>query len=406
MHIFLGADAYLPRAGGSRVYYHNLYRRMHRECGQKITVFTKTVPGWEAFDAAESTPDFQIIRRGTPLQSWRYHHIQDLFRPFLQTMSLLRSTRPDILHVGDLYPQGLIALSAKRLLGLRYIAFCHGEEVTQMQLHRSERRLRDLIYQHADRVVCASAFAKKTLLGTGISEQNIDHITPGVDCERFRPGSPAREVVERFSLCGKLVILTVARLIPRKGHRRVMEAIATLAETIPNICYLIAGTGSEELSLRSFARELGISHLVHFAGYVPEEQLLDYYRACDVMVMPNSEEADSGDIEGFGMVFLEASAVGKPVIAGRSGGAAEPVLHGRTGFLVDPHVPQELTAVLGQLLSNPRLRYELGSQGGERARSEFDWSSRARRLCETSEAVVRRKPTRSGHVPALSMEKG
>ncbi|MDQ2841506.1 MAG: glycosyltransferase family 4 protein [Acidobacteriota bacterium] len=392
MHLCISFSArtrIFRRRGGSRVYYHNLYRRLDRECGQKITVLTKRVPGWEDFDRAEQAEGFRILRRDRPLESWKYYRVQELARPLLQTLTLLRSLRPDILHAGDLYPQGLIALLAKRFFGYRYIAYCHGEEVTQMERLRTEPRLRDLIYRHADRVICASAFAKKMLLGTGIAEGKIEHITPGVDAQRFEPGPPRREIVERFALSGKLVLLTVARLIPRKGHRRVMAAVATLAKKVPNICYLIAGTGPEEESLRAYARELGVAHLVQFAGYVPEEELLDYYRACDVMAMPNSEDVATGDIEGFGMVFLEANAAGKPVVAGRSGGAAEPVVEGRTGFLVEPNDPAELAGVLLRLACDRELRESLGRQGAERARMEFDWSTRAKRLCECSEEVLR-----------------
>ena len=133
--------------------------------------------------------------------------------------------------------------------------------------------------------------------------------------------------------------------------------------------------------------ELGLTGLVKFAGYVPEKQLPDVYGLCDVFVMPNRE--DNGDMEGFGMVFAEASACGKPVVAGRSGGTADSVVDGVTGFLVDPHDCEGLAASLRRLLSSPDLRHRLGAAGMSRARLEFDWASRARRLQAINDAVVR-----------------
>jgi phosphatidylinositol alpha-1,6-mannosyltransferase len=163
--------------------------------------------------------------------------------------------------------------------------------------------------------------------------------------------------------------------------------------------YLIVGTGPDEPRLRGLAAELGIGAAVTFAGYVSEDRLPDLYNLCDLFVMPNREEA-GGDIEGFGMIFLEASAAGKPVVGGRSGGTADAIVHGVTGFLVDPEDVDELAATLQLLLANADLRETLGRAGRHRARSEFGWGSRAAMLREVSRAVVDR--ARRGVAPAAA----
>src|SRR2546423_758845 len=137
----------------------------------------------------------------------------------------------------------------------------------------------------------------------------IRTISPGVDCVRFQPNPPPRDLIERHGLQGKKVILTVGRLVPRKGHRMVLAAMRKLLPVMPDLVYVIVGTGSEQEALRNIAAEWNLTGSVRFAGYVKDADLPAYYNACDLYVMPNSEE--NGDLEGFGMVFTEANACGK-----------------------------------------------------------------------------------------------
>jgi phosphatidylinositol alpha-1,6-mannosyltransferase len=292
----------------------------------------------------------------------------------------------DLVQAGDLFPQGLIALSLKHLMGIPYVAFCHGEEVTITDRYRYHALLRDRIYFGADVVIGASDFAQCQLMRIGVPTERIRVIKPGVDWERFCPRPPSPELSRRFSLGDKRVLLTVSRLSPRKGHDLAIRAVAKIISEIPNLHYLIVGKGPEEIRLRELAGELGVTSHVSFVGYVPEEELSAYYNACDIFVMPNREE--NGDIEGFGIVFLEANAAGKPVVGGRSGGTYDSVLDRITGFLIDPNSVEELTATLRELLNSQCLRQQLGSAGLLRVRNEFSWSAGARRLREISNEVV------------------
>ena len=164
--------------------------------------------------------------------------------------------------------------------------------------------------------------------------------------------------------------------------------MAGILPELPDLHYLIVGKGPDEPRLRALTAELGIGAAVTFVGYVPDDQLPDFYNLCDLFVMPNRQEEEDGDIEGFGMIFMEASAAGKAVVGGRSGGTADAVQHGVTGFLVNPQDVDELTATLKLLLASVDLRQKLGLAGSRRARAEFGWQSRARMLREISEAIV------------------
>lgn len=172
------------------------------------------------------------------------------------------------------------------------------------------------------------------------------------------------------------VLLTVGRLVPRKGFDLVLQSVAHLRRDYPDVRYLIAGEGPGRARLEARARELGINSHVHLLGQVDELTKWAAYDLCDVFVMPN-RSLEGTDFEGFGIVFVEAALAGRPSIAGRSGGTTDAVIDEVTGLLVDSESPDELTAALRRLLGDPALRKRLGRAGEERARNQFSPSALA-----------------------------
>jgi phosphatidyl-myo-inositol dimannoside synthase len=394
MKILFMADSFLPHAGGSRVYYYNLYSHLVKLYPDCVTILTKKVPGWKEFDASASCESLRIIRRFQPLPNLQARNLPKIVFPL--TDALLRSLRgrTDLIHAGDLYPPGVICLALKQLLGIPFLAYCHGEDITLTERYRYQPAVRNLIYHRADAVVAACEFARQNLLRIGVQEDRIVKITPGVDCERFSPRPASEQLVRRYNLENRPVLMTVARLFPRKGHEMVLRTLARILPRIPDAVYVIVGKGPERARLEQLAAELNISQAVRFVGYVPEEDLADFYNLCDVFIMMNHEE-ENGDIEGFGMVFLEASATGKAVIGGRSGGTADSVVHGVTGFLVEPDDADGLAAKLSSVLENGDLRKRLGGAGLRRANAEFSWKTRAESLRELSRSIVERERMKS-----------
>jgi phosphatidylinositol alpha-1,6-mannosyltransferase len=298
--------------------------------------------------------------------------------------------RPDVIHSGDLYPQGVIAMTLKKTLGIPYVVYCHGEEIPQLDRFRFQPRVRDRIYKNGNAVIAASEFTRRNLLRLGVKNEFIHKITPGVDPSKFKPSVSSNALKKKYGLQGKVVVLTVARLVPRKGHRLSIQAFAKVCQEIPDAHYLIVGTGPEEPRLRQLVQEAGIGDRVTFMGYVAAEQLPEIYNLGDIMMMPNRQE-ENGDVEGFGIVFLEASAAGKPVIGGRSGGAVEAIIEGVTGYLVNPDDADELAGVLKRLLTDRELRDKLGNAGTAWIHSEFNWKTRAELLREINRRIVNRK---------------
>jgi phosphatidylinositol alpha-1,6-mannosyltransferase len=368
-------DVFLPHAGGSRMYYYHLYKGWAPD---QVTILTKRIPGWQEFDDRESNEYFHIIRRFKPLRNWKYAELPQALGPLAQAFFRVSTQPVDVLHCGDLFPAGVIAMCLKQVFGLPYIAYCYGEEITQTARQRFQPRIRNRIYRSADVVIACTEFSRRLLREIGVADERIRTITPGVECREFTPAPADPGLVARYALQNAFVLLTVARLVARKGHDMVMQAVARLRGEFPQVRYVIVGSGPEENGLRQLAAELGISDRVVFAGFVPQEQLANYYRLGDVMVMPNRVQAC--DLEGFGLTFLEANAVGKPVIGGRTGGAAEAVSEGVSGVLVDPTDIEQLTAAIRDFILHPRKAEAMGMAGLQRARLNFDWKVRAHEL--------------------------
>ncbi|MBU6175812.1 MAG: glycosyltransferase family 4 protein, partial [Planctomycetes bacterium] len=179
---------------------------------------------------------------------------------------------------------------------------------------------------------------------------------------------------------GRLVILTAGRLQKRKGHDVMLRAVAGLKERHPQLYYIIVGDGEERKSLEQMISAMDLSDHVHLAGEVDEEGLRNYYLWSDLFVLPN--RTIGKDVEGFGMVLLEAQACSKPVIAGDSGGTAETLLDGKTGIVVDCTEPQALIRAIDRLVNLPEKRLVMGAAARNWVQSHFDWENSARRLAK------------------------
>lgn len=388
MRVLLLTDSFLPHAGGSRIYYYNLFRGLSAYPDVAVNVLTKKVPGWQEFDNKSSTPTFVVQRRFEPLPNLRYSQLPKGIFPVSEALARTFQSSADIVFSGDLYPQGLAALLIKKLFGIPYVAFAHGEEITSMERLRFQWRFCHFIYRHADAVIANGSFAADRLVAMNVEPKRICKITPGIDPEAFKPLPRSRELSARHGCAGKFVIMTISRLVPRKGHAAVLKAISLLSSGVrSSIRYLIVGKGPEEERLRQLSNSLGLDSIVEFVGFVPDSQLNAYYNLCDAFVMPNREQQD-GDIEGFGMVFIEANAAGKPVIAGNSGGTKEAVVHNQTGFLVEPDNFEKLAETLLLLVQNPELCVRIGDAGRNRAVQQFNWRDRTQVLHELTMQLV------------------
>jgi phosphatidylinositol alpha-1,6-mannosyltransferase len=225
------------------------------------------------------------------------------------------------------------------------------------------------------------------LAALGVPESRILVVHPAVDADRFHPGVDGRRVRQRYAGDDDVMLLSVGRLQRRKGHDVAIRAVASLGAELPNLRYVIAGDGEERARLEQLVIDERVQDRVFFAGTIADDDLPAYYAACDVFLLPN--RVDAGDIEGFGIVFLEAAASGKPVIGGDSGGVPEAVERDVTGLLVDGASVDAVAAAIRHLATSHACRARLGRAGRARVQRAFSWQRAASTIADLQLRVAR-----------------
>lgn len=269
-------------------------------------------------------------------------------------------------------------------LDLPFVLIAHAKEVSS-RLGWVQRVRLGRVLRAAGSIACVSGYTQLELQQRlHVPEARTRVIHPGVDPERFQPRPPDEALLRRLGIASRPLLLTVARLVERKGHDQVIRALPRLAARYAGIRYVVCGSGEArvEARLRRLARDLGVADRMVWTGSLSDAEVVELYRACDVVVMASRTLERTGDAEGFGITFLEAAACEKPVVAGAEGGVGDAVLDGRTGFLVDPHNSMAIAAKIDRLLEDPELCARMGKAGRQRVLAEFTWPGVARRLLE------------------------
>ena len=294
---------------------------------------------------------------------------------------LFRSVRE--IHAGQLLTCGPVGYFLQRVFGLPCFLWLYGGEAGSNYTGSPFKRyLASFLLKRCTWLVTNSPTTTREFIDFGISRDRIIEIIPAVDTEQFTPGPKPERLLKKHGLEGKKLLVTVGRLVERKGHDLVLRTLSIM-KNHPELHYVIAGSGPDRERLESLAQELGVDERVTFLGRVDESELADCYRLSDIFVMPNRMIAGRPDsIEGFGMTFIEAGACERPVIGGRSGGALDAVEDGVTGYLIDPEKPRALEEKIVYLLDNPVIAKEMGKRGRERAVRDFTWKKRAGQLME------------------------
>jgi phosphatidylinositol alpha-1,6-mannosyltransferase len=371
----LVSEVFAPRVGGTATWFLEVYRRYPP--GEAV-VLTDYQPGDDVVDTRLPLPVHRVPMR---MADWGFLGLRSARQYVglaLAARKLIKAHRVASVHCGRVMPEGVVGYLLRRLTGVPYCIYAHGEEIGTAGASRQLTLLMRCAYGAARAVVANSDNTRRLLRAVGVSDSKIVVIRPGVDSHRFRPGGDGARVREKLGLDGHRVLLTVGRLQRRKGHDTVIRALPAVRASVPDVHYLIVGTGEEQVRLRELAVGTGVGDAVRFAGHVPEEGLPAYYQACDVFVLPNREEANR-DVEGFGIVFLEASASGKPIVAGRSGGAGEAVVDGETGVLVDGDDVDAVARATTSVLQDPGRSAHMGPRGRARVLESFGWDAIARR---------------------------
>jgi phosphatidylinositol alpha-1,6-mannosyltransferase len=366
MRLVLVTQDFPPARGGIQTWALEIARRLSSRCEQ-LAVIAPAADGREVEDAALG---FRVIRTGTS------NTLVLASAPVLARLA----TREGFDHT--LHAQWSTAPAARVLRRFgkirRVTIAAHGRElllepwarVGAAQRGYDHVRRRELAA--ADCVLAGSRYTAELARGLGAEPARVLVTRYGTDPERFRPRDAA-ELRARLELGARPVLLTIARLVPRKGIDSVLGALAEVRRTIPDVVYVIAGDGPDRPRLEGLARSAGLETSVRFAGSIADDELPTWYSLGDVFVMPSRSEPP--DVEGFGIVFLEAAACERPVVAARAGGIPDAVAEGVSGLLVAPGDAAGLANALCELLSDPARRADLGRRARERVLAELSWDA-------------------------------
>jgi len=291
---------------------------------------------------------------------------QYLLWPIIGLWIIIRE-RPQVVHLGEVNFAGIAAITARTLFGIPYMVYTYAEEITTLRSRWLHRWWLCLILRRADALVTVSDYTRSLLMECGVPEDRIYKVLPAVSSQKCDLATPEQisKIRAKYHLENRQVLLTVGRLVERKGHATVIEALQRIRKTHPDVCYVIVGVGPQEKSLRMRSGEAGLDAHVIFTGLVDDSELACLYEICDVFVMPHREIRDTAETEGCPTVFLEASAHGKPVVGGNAGGVTDAILDGRTGFIIDGTKAAVIADVVIQLLGNPLLACQVGAAGRE-----------------------------------------
>ncbi len=360
MRILLATNDFPPKVGGIQTYCYELAKNL-TSLGEEIVVLAPRVEGDSEFDKRQN---FKIVR------------IKKKISLYFTFFSILKREKIEKILVAHRANYARLASWVNLLLKIPYDIIVYGGEILIPGRKRSIQKN----FERAKKVITISNFTKEKLIEIGIPEKKILVIYPGVNPIKFNPRCDPSSIKKKYNLEGKKVILTVSHLVKRKGHHNVLKALPQVLEKVPHLIYLIVGKGKEEEALREMVRDLKLEGRVIFAGKVKEKEIPLYYMACDLFIMPSYEIKEKGDVEGFGITYLEANACGKPVIGGRSGGVPDAVIDGETGLLVDPLNINQIAQALIKLLTNPEVARKLGEEGRRRVEKELNWQKMAEKI--------------------------
>ena len=368
-------ELFLPTKGGTAVWAAEVYKRLG---GKEIHIVTAAVPGSEAVDATHPNTIHRLNLKRVP---WlRPESLVMYARFFLKSLALALTHRFDAIHAFRALPEGLVAWAVARLTFRSVVIYAHGEELTTWGRGGKYRAMRFALC-HADRVIANSEHTRDTLIATGVDAVRIAIIYPGVDVSVFRPGLDVSGLRDSLGIRpDEKLVFSVGRLSRRKGFDQMIRAVAYLrAEGMP-VRYVIAGIGEDADYLDCLIAEHNVRDVVHRIGAVSESDLPRWMNACEVLAMPNRDI--NGDNEGFGMVFIEAAACGKPSLAGKVGGTGSAVIDGETGLRVDGDSFEDVAANLRRVLRDHSFTAKLGLGGYARVIQEFSWEKVAQKTAQ------------------------
>ena len=370
--ILLVTNDFPPRRGGIQSYLEQFVRRLAETGQDELTVYA---PQWRESEAYDRAAPFMVVRHPGTLM---------LPQPGVdrRMRGLICERDIETVWFGAAAPLALLAPRARSAGAEHVVASTHGHEVGWSMLPGARSALRR-IGEETDVITYVSRYTRARFASAFGPRACLEHLPPGVDTDRFRPDSAARaQIRARYRLGERPVVVCVSRLVPRKGQDMLIRAWADIRRRVDGAALVIVGGGPYADTLHRLAQDCGVVADVVFTAAVPTDELAAHYAMADVFAMPCRTRGSGLDVEGLGIVFLEASASGVPVVAGSSGGAPETVRDGETGRVVDGRGHDEIVEAISDLLADPELAHRMGLAGRRWIERDWNWDAHAGRLAD------------------------
>jgi len=370
MRLMMVSQDFPPAVGGVQSYSLELAKRLAKRAEQLRCVAPR-IEGCASFDCTSPIETTRVLGNSDALA------ITGLFA----VPSIARELRPDVAFHAQ-WQTSAASLWSRARSGFprRIVVATHGRELRLDPLrrvpggHKAFSAMRGAILRSVDAVLSVSRYTAGLVREVGVDPRRIHVVCNGVDAHRFHPVDPSA-FVRRHGLSSRRRILTIGRLVRRKGIDTVIEALPRIIDAFGDVSYVVAGDGPDGARLKDLALRLGVGAYVRFIGRVPQEDLCACYSSADVFVTVARDEPPS--VEGFGLVFLEAGACGVPVVGSRSGGIEDAIVEGVTGHLVQPSDPDAVARVVLSLLRDPKRARQMGDAARQRALTEASWDRAA-----------------------------
>jgi phosphatidylinositol alpha-1,6-mannosyltransferase len=290
----------------------------------------------------------------------------------------------DHVMVGHILPLGTAVLVCSKFLNIKYSVFLHGMDICFALKQTRKRQLAIKILTHADSIICANSYVKDTVKNIVPEKENkrIKTVNPGIAKNIYSPPEKKEmnNLKNKYDLQNDSILFSIGRIVERKGFDKAIEAMPAILKEKNDVIYVIAGAGPDEPLLQNKIKELDpdIQKKILILGKISDDEKWCWLHLCDVFLMPSRDI--NGDLEGFGIVYLEANLAGKPAVGGDTGGVRDAISHGVNGYLADPNDPKSIAEKVTTLLNNKKLQEEVGRKGRQRAINEFNWKKQAEKI--------------------------
>jgi len=376
MKIVIFTEDLPPCLGGIAQWANGVARSLVTQ-GHTVTIYMRKDPLKNS--SLHNDESYDLI----PMQDWKWNQLRSIYIAYYTILALLN--KPQLL-IATAWNIGAFSALISKKFSCKTMIIYHGLEVTKNLSAKRRLKLRHCL-ERADYNIAVSQFTAESIKARFKSIDAIKVIHNGIDTNRFYPGEKPNSLIEKWKLKDKIILMTLARVIERKGHQAVIKVLPHLLESMGNIVYLIAG--GFDLNYRKKLEQIvstnNLAASVIFTGFIPDSEILDYYNLCDVYIMLSRDSQSKGDTEGFGITFLEANACEKPVIGSNIHGIPDAIEHNKSGFLINPDDSKALIEIVEKLLTEPTYAKQIGQQGLERIKAGFTWDHVADKLIELVE---------------------